>query len=276
MTILKKISLAVLSILLIIDINLIVFAISVNETILNPEFVEYELEKFHAYAKIKEITFRNFEKNGVFVKIINESITEEWIKTRSRNLIYNFFSYLKSEDDRINLSVSTSEVKRNIHDNIRKDVTNPVYADYMENELRNFPDEVDLSAYLENDIKGTLNDLQRAVNYFYLVFYLLIAIAVVIPILGIIITRNLKSVIRFIGNSAFMGGLISYGTGILTIDMLSRKFQIGEMPGTIPDDIVRGILGDIFEPVKIYGLILLLSGAILMILSFFINNKRNN
>lgn len=276
MTILKKISLAVLSILLIIDINLIVFAISVNETILNPGFVEYELEKFHAYAKVKEITFRNFEKNGVFVKIINESVTEEWIKTRSHNLIYSFFSYLKSEDDRINLTVSTLEVKRNIRDNIRKDVTNPVYADYMENEIRNFPDEVDLSAYLENDIKGTLNDLQIAVNYFYLVFYLLIAIAVVIPILCIIITRNLKSVIRFIGNSAFMGGLISYGTGILTIDMLSRKFQIGEMPGTIPDDIVLGILRDIFEPVKIYGLILLLSGAILMILSFFINNKRNN
>ncbi len=274
MSIIKKILLAILSIILIIDINLIVFAISVNETILNPGFVEYEIGKLGVYAKIKETILGNFEENELFVKIINESVTEEWIKTQSQSLIYNFFTYIKSNKDEMDLTISVSEVKRNIEDNTQREIANPVYAMYMKNEIEKFPDNIDLYDNLDNNAKETLKNMQRAVNYFYLAFYLLIAIAVVIPILSIIIARNLKSVIRFIGNSAFMSGLISYGTGILTIDMLSRKFQNGEIPNTIPKDIVLSILRDIFEPVKTYGLILIILGAILLILSFFINSRK--
>lgn len=274
MSIIKKILLAILSIILIIDINLIVFAISVNETILNPGFVEYEIGKLGVYAKIKETILGNFEENELFVKIINESVTEEWIKTQSQSLIYNFFTYIKSNKDEMDLTISVSEVKRNIEDNTQREIANPVYAIYIKNEIEKFPDNIDLYDNLDNNAKETLKNMQRAVNYFYLAFYLLIAIAVVIPILSIIIARNLKSVIRFIGNSAFMSGLISYGTGILTIDMLSRKFQNGEIPNTIPKDIVLSILRDIFEPVKTYGLILIILGAILLILSFFINSRK--
>lgn len=274
MSIIKKILLAILSIILIIDINLIVFAISVNETILNPGFVEYEIGKFGVYTKIKETILGNFEENELFVKIINESVTEEWMKTQSQSLIYNFFTYIKSNSDEMDLTISVSEVKRNIEDNTQREIANPVYAIYIKNEIEKFPDNIDLYDNLDNNAKETLKNMQRAVNYFYLAFYLLIAIAVVIPILSIIIARNLKSVIRFIGNSAFMSGLISYGTGILTIDMLSRKFQNGEIPNTIPKDIVLSILRDIFEPVKTYGLILIILGAILLILSFFINSRK--
>lgn len=274
MSIIKKILLAILSIILIIDINLIVFAISVNETILNPGFVEYEIGKFGVYTKIKETILGNFEENELFVKIINESVTEEWMKTQSQSLIYNFFTYIKSNSDEMDLTISVSEVKRNMESNTQREIANPVYAIYIKNEIEKFPDNIDLYDNLDNNAKETLKNMQRAVNYFYLAFYLLIAIAVVIPILSIIIARNLKSVIRFIGNSAFMSGLISYGTGILTIDMLSRKFQNGEIPNTIPKDIVLPILRDIFEPVKTYGLILIILGAILLILSFFINSRK--
>lgn len=274
MSIIKKILLAILSIILIIDINLIVFAISVNETILNPGFVEYEIGKLGVYAKIKETILGNFEENELFVKIINESVTEEWIKTQSQSLIYNFFTYIKSNKDEMDLTISVSEVKRNMESNTQREIANPVYAIYIKNEIEKFPDNIDLYDNLDNNAKETLKNMQMAVNYFYLAFYLLIAIAVVIPILSIIIARNLKSVIRFIGNSAFMSGLISYGTGILTIDMLSRKFQNGEIPNTIPKDIVLSILRDIFEPVKTYGLILIILGAILLILSFFINSRK--
>lgn len=274
MTIIKKIFLALLSILLVIDINLLVLAISANETILNPEFVEYELERFSAYSKIKEIILGNFEKDGIFIKIINESVTEEWIKEQSHTPIYNFFSYIKSNDEEIDLTVSTLEVKRNILDNLQKDASIPgIYAEQMGNEIRKIPDEINLYDYLDNDTKVALKDGQNVVNYFYLMFYFLIAIAVIIPILSILITKNLKSVIRFIGSSAFMSGLISYGTGILTIDMFSQKFQTGEMP-VLEKDIILVVLQDIFEPVKTYGLILLISGIILMILSFFINRRK--
>lgn len=273
MSIIKKILLAILSIILIIDINLIVFAISVNETILNPGFVEYEIGKFGVYTKIKETILGNFEENELFVKIINESVTEEWIKNQSQSLIYNFFTYIKSNKDEMDLTISVSEVKRNMESNTQREIANPVYAIYIKNEIEKFPDNIDLYDNLDNNAKETLKNMQMAVDYFYLVFYLLIAIAVVIPILSIIIARNLKSVIRFIGNSAFMSGLISYGTGILTIDMLSRKFQNGEMPETIPRDIVLPILRDMFGPVKTYGLILFIFGAVLLIISFFIKDK---
>lgn len=273
MTAIKKILLAILSILLVIDLNLIVLTISANETILNPKFVEYELDKFDAYPRIKETIISNFKGDETFTRLINDSITENWIRSQSHALIHNFFSYVKSDSERINLAISVLGVKKNLLNNIQTDVTISMYAGYMENEISKIPDEIDLYEYLDSNAITTLKNMQKAVNYFYFLSYLLIAVAVVIPIISMVITRNLKSIIRFIGNSLFMGGLISYGTGVLAVNMTSQKFRSGEMPNTIPEDIILGVLQDVMEPVKTYGVILLVPGVILLILSFFIKEK---
>ncbi|RLI92705.1 MAG: hypothetical protein DRO89_01575 [Candidatus Altiarchaeales archaeon] len=245
-----------LIILLIIDLCLIVFVKTINETLLNPEFIEMELDRLGFYSMIRERIIESVGDWG-FAEVIDGVISEGWIREQTQTLLKNTFSYLRSETDMIDMNVSLVEIKDEI-------LAQESFPPLIENELdKRFPDSVDLFDLLDLGKTGVLEQLRMFFGYFKIFLYLLVFIAITLILLIMLLLRDLKSTLLVISISSLLSGGISYGIYILFVDLISAQIR---GPEFLPTDFLLVILEDVLSPVKDYGILLLIAGGLLLII----------
>lgn len=295
--ILKGLVLAVLSIFLILDLNLIVYMNTIRDTALNPDFYEKELDELNFYSFVKEkfipeafIQVTGGDKR--FQTILQEAITEEWMRSQTTSLIHDFFSYINSEtDEELSLKISTSEVKENLLKGIKREIGKflpppiagdekqiELYMDKVKEELdENVPDEFDLITAIEDEeaggaeFKENLNQLREVVSYFHLAFYLLIGGAVTFIVIIILLAKEIKSILKVVGASFFISGSSLYAANFLAFQFVSEKFPPQEnLPPFITKDVVLKILQDILEPINFWGIIFVIVGVVMIIGGFVV------
>jgi hypothetical protein len=298
--ILKGILLALFSIFLVLNLNLIIYVNAIKGTVLNPNFFEKELEELNFYSLLKEklissealTTISGGDKR--IQKILEESITEEWIKKQINYLLYGFFSYINSESEELNLKVSTVEVKENLLKSMRREIGKflppPIAGDEKQIDLylnqlkeefdKNIPDEFSLLNMVEDEnakeeFKENLNQVREAVSYLHNSFYLLIVSVVILILLIIILARELKSILRRIGASFFISGSSLYLGNFLALQMVSSRFTPEEnLPQFISQDMLLKILNDIFSGINFWGMIFMGLGVLMIIGSFLVKEGK--
>lgn len=242
---LKKTLLFFISMLLVIDLCLIIFINTVNETVLNPDFIIGELDKVGFYSMLRE---RIIESVGDYgrVDVVNKSLPEGWVREKTNILLENILGYLNSETDTLDTTISLAEIKDNI----------PIPV---------LPDKIDLSDFIR---LGVLEQLRFFLGYSKILLYLLISVEIILILFIVLLTRNLKSIFFITGSSSLLGGGISYGLSVLLLDLISA--QIRGVRLFFPPETLLTILEDIMLPAKNYGIMFIIVGGVMLMASIIL------
>lgn len=272
----RKIFAAILSILLIFNLNLLVYSYAVRSTVLNPDFLTQKLEEANFYSLLKKNLMSTLSyqvmrgQSEELTEILNKSITERWLKNQTNSLVTSLLSYLNSDTDKLVLEVSLREPKQNLKENL--DLP-PSITD----KLTQVPSQANVLQTLpEKDrekLKKGLRELRKGVGYFRLAFKILLISAGVLILLIALLVKKAKSILRKIGIPFFISGSSLYLGNVLVLKLVSQKFTPEKLPPFLPQEVLLKILRDFLSPINDLSIVFMVLGLVLIAVSFVFKNS---
>lgn len=268
----KTISRLLITIILSVSIIAYILIHLFASTILNENYVLSKLQEGDYYNQTYELVKSNFEnyidQSGLDEEILNNIVTKEKVKEDTKKIIINIY-------DGLNEEISTQEIKKKLNENINKSLQDQVLSENEKNAIEQFIEKIC------EEYKMTIShfEYEKEINNIYQNIMKYIDLAKKISMLtigGLIIILIILSLKRLykIGTSIGISGVVS-GT-ILAIISHYIKTNIKVHTITIIGDavsyILRDILGGILTNLQQYGIILLIFGIGLIILSNLVHN----
>lgn len=289
MKVLKGIAIAILSFLLFLSLSALGLVLTLNFTVLNPDFVTSELDKVNAYSLAKDQLYKMIpsdpQLNRYLTPALDATLTElkPWIKEQFNQAIRTAYDYLKGKTDRLIISIPTAPIKQPLKDNLWKVFQQsppPEVANLPPAQLRQYFDQFYDQLFaqvpatiqltqdsLSPDNRAILERVRHYLSYFDIVFWGLIGLTALL-ILGIVlITREVKASARGLGiNFTTYGALwlaVVFAAGYLI------RMQVSQMniPG-IPPDLIPRLVSDILMPLQWFSIAFLATGIVLIVVSY--------
>ena len=270
MKIAKNILRYIITIILSLSIICLVLVNIASSTVLNENYILDKLDKTSYYSKIYEEAKSNFEnyiyQSGLDESVLENVITQEKVENDTKKVISNIFNGLEE-------TVDTQEIKDNLNKNIEKSVgklniTQQRAVDTLiEKICEEYTDTISHFSYE----KQIFNIYQKALKYIQLAQKAtLIAIGVSAILLILINLRRIYKIFVFIGIALTSSSIFF----IITNGIINAKVKIQTI--TILNDAVsytlRDVLSSILQTINQYGIILLVTGIILVIIANLIHN----
>jgi hypothetical protein len=291
MSVVKKIIIGlltlVLSSMLIMNLVLVVYLTTVKGTLMNPAFLERELERIDAYSLGKE---KLAEERDRFVgelgaegervyQIIEASLTDEWLKEQVHEMLGSLFSYLNYKTDTLKFQVSTAALKENMKTELKETILTSPPPGLQELSLQ------ELERYLESAYQGidnlpgelgieienlqALNPLRDIIKAFYLITSLLLLTAVISALLLVLLHFSVKGACRALGIPLATAGVFSYVIAVVGLNISSSQIGNLDLPSPLTPEMLTQIVEDFFAPASRYAIILSIAGLALIAFSFF-------
>jgi len=262
--------------------------ITLNLTILNPDFVISELNKTDAYSIIaNQVREQIPTENPYIAQIADETITElePWLEVQVNAVIYDGYAYLKG-DQELNIVIPLEEVRTCVKDNVEQVVLEslpPELEGVTQSQIQAFlmqiyaeidsqiPPQIEFNeALLGPAVTAQLQKAQQIVGYIEIGYKALIGLAaLLIFLIALLQWWHVKPISRYIGIPFTIAGALS-----LIGSILARSLIPSFLPGTIPFEIPPEVMSilpplitDITNPLQIYSIALLIVGTILIVLS---------
>jgi hypothetical protein len=263
--------------------------ISLNLTILNPDFVTSELDKLDVYSVVIEQAKTMLpSQEFIDAETVDEIVTElkPWFEEQADNVIRDVYAYLK-ENRQLNVVVPLEPVRTAVKENVREAVLNSLppqlqgvpqsqidaYMAQVYVGIDNFiPATFQLSeASVGQQVTAQLQQVKQIVGYIDTAYKALIIAAVVLVLLIALvhwwqpkpITRSIGITFILVGAACIVGSLLD----VLIAQALSRL--VGEssillgLQSKLPQ-----LASDLTSPVRMYGIGFLGSGVVLVAISF--------
>jgi len=264
--------------------------ITVNHTLLNPDFVISELDKFDAYSiATDQLRSQLPQEEPYMAEIVNETITglEPWIREQAPAVIHATYAYLKGEEG-LDIVIPLEEVRTRLKENIAQFVHEsppPEMEGASPSEIEAFlseanatidskiPPQIEITeAYLASlspEIAAQVQQARQIIGYIELGYKWLIGAALLLVLLiALVQWWHIKPIARYVGISAITAGIVSL-IGVL-LPLVAGDFVLQKLPWDIPPE-VRANLPQLFSdftmPLRIYGIVLLVVGIVLAVLS---------
>lgn len=274
MKVLKKVARFIISFILTISIITFVLIHLISSTILNEAYILESFNRADYYNKTYELVKSNFQnyidQSGMDEEILENIITKEKVEQDTKKIIINIY-------DGLNEKISTQEIKEKLKQNIMNSMNNRELSQQEKNAIDTFIEKIcdeykiTISNYeyekeINNGYQKIMNFVTKGKN--------VLSITIVISIILLIIL-DLKKVYKTASNI----GISATASGaILTIVNIYINSKIKVQTLTILNDnmsvIVRNITGDMLNTILNNGIILLVVGLILIILSNLIHNVK--
>ena len=119
----KGLALGLLSFILFLSLSIFGLAFTLNNTILNPDFVVSELDKLDVPSLAEELLSEQIPQEEKFMaEALNKTIAdlEPWIKEQASTAIYSSYDYLMGRTQTLSLVISLESVKESLRDNLRQ------------------------------------------------------------------------------------------------------------------------------------------------------------
>ena len=264
--------------------------ITVNHTLLNPDFVIAELDKFDAYSiALDQLRGQLPQEEPYMAEIVNETITElePWVREQAPAVIRAGYAYLKGEEG-LDIVIPLEEVRTCLKENIAQAVREsppPELEGASPSEIETFlseayteidshiPPQIEITeAYLASQSPEAAAQVQKArqiIGYIESGYKWLIGAALLLVLLiALVQWWHIKPITRYVGVSAITAGVVSL-LGVF-LPLVAGSFILPKMPLEIPPE-VRANLPQLFSdftmPLRIYGIVLLAVGIVLAVLS---------
>ena len=264
--------------------------ITVNHTLLNPDFVIAELDKFDAYSiALDQLRGQLPQEEPYMAEIVNETITElePWVREQAPAVIRAGYAYLKGEEG-LDIVIPLEEVRTCLKENIAQAVREsppPELEGASQSEIETFlseayaeidshiPPQIEITeAYLASRSPEAAAQVQKArqiIGYIESGYKWLIGAALLLVLLiALVQWWHIKPITRYVGVSAITAGVVSLVGALLPL--VAGSFILPKIPLEIPPEVrtnLPQLFSDFTMPLRIYGIVLLAVGIVLAVLS---------
>ena len=266
----------ILSIVLAILLIAIFFVNIVYNTVLNENYILAKLEKENYYTKIHKQIEENFEnyiyQSGLEETVLNNIVTIDKVKDDTKIIIGNIYRGTKQEinvekiREKLNTNIQNSLSTTHMTENQKKSID--TYIDQICNEYK-----VTISYYsFTTKIGDNFTNILKIINQVKNVLLIIIGIAFLL-----LFVLNLKGFYKFIsfsGISFAVFGLILVCFNVLV--NIRIKVNAITILNDVVSEILRNVLNEELKLIINYGIIGILIGVFLIIISNLLHNLKEN
>ncbi len=288
MKLVKGLALSLLNLLLFLSLSIFGLARTLNNTILNPDFVVSEVDRLDISSLAKEFISEQIPPEGeLMAEVLDDTITdlEPWIKEQVNAGIYSSYDYLMGRSQSLSLVISLEPLRDSLKSNLGEAVLRSpppelagvppavielYISQYIDEILTNLqiPPTFEFNeSSLSPEVLAQLEQVKQAIGYFQAGYKALIGF-ILLLILGIIlINRQVKGASRGIGITFLTCGAIGY------LETLAAKYFAGTQLAQldIPSQLqvwLPQLVDDFLVPLEMFSIGLLAGGVALIIVSF--------
>jgi len=284
MKFLKGLALGLLSFLLFLSLSIFGLALTLNYTILNPDFIVSEVDELDISSLVEEFLSEEIPQEEPYLaEVLDNTIAdlEPWIKEQVNAGIYTSYDYLLGKSESLRLVISLEPVRDSLKDNLREAILESpppelegaspaeieLYLDEAYSEIDEMlPQEFDESS-LSPEVLAQLEQARQYIGYFQLGYKLLIGF-ILLLILGIILMhRRVKRATREIGIIFLTYGVLEYIAIFVTKYLAGTQLTKLDMPAQL-QTLLPQLLSNFLAPLEIFSICLLVVGVALIIVSF--------
>jgi len=285
----KGFAVGFLNFLLAISIAVLGLTFMINTTILNPDFVTSELDKFDVSSLVKEQLGSMFteqipqELRPLAQDAINTTLDdlEPWLKEQTRNALVTTYDYIKGKSERLSIVIQTEPMIESFTENLLEEIQQspppelagipPAMLEQLLNQFigSTLPSEIEITGnMLGPDIMSILTQVKQYVGYIQTAFKASL-VASILFVLGIVlIIRQVKGITRKLGVTFTVYGAVWYGGIFAAKQFLAPQLsQLGFNLPTQLQSMIPKLLDDVVSPLQMFTLGFLIAGVVLLIIS---------
>jgi len=279
--------------LLVTVLFLLGIVVTINLTILNPDFLIAELDKLDIYSVIiDEAKAQLPGEELIGAETLDNIITElePWLEEETAAVIHAVYAYLK-EDQELNVVISLEPIRAIAQENLRQTVLEslpPELQGASESQLEAFlsqvygeidnliPQHFELNeSSLGPEIMAGLQQARQIVGYIAIGYKVLIGIAILLVLLvAMVHWWQPKPIARSIGIVFIMVGIF------FTLATLLSRFITGAISSLAgQSDILfelqpklSQLVTDVMAPLQMYGIGFLIAGIALIVISLLLRS----
>ncbi len=294
MKFLKGLALSLLSFLLFLSLFVFGLALTVNQTILNPDFVVSEVNKLDMSLLVEEFLSEQIPSEQIpqgeelMAEVLEDTIAdlEPWIKEQVSAGIYSGYDYLLGRSQSLNLVISTDELKEALEDNLKPvllqsipqlaslppEMREAAFNEFYRQFSEQIPPTFDISqSLISPEVMTTLEQVRQYIGYFQVGYWALIGFMLLLIAGIILIHRQVRGATRQLGITFLIYGIPEYG-GIFAIKHFAgaQLTQLTTQPG-FPTSLqawLPQLVNDFLVPLEMFSLGVLIGGVALLIVSF--------
>jgi hypothetical protein len=285
----------VFNFLLFIVLVLLGFVISINMTVLNPDFVTAELRKFDVYSMvIEQAKTRLPTQQYISDEAVDELAAElkPWFEEQADKVVHTVWGYLKSEQElevAISLEPVRTAVKEKVSQTARGSLPSELqgasqtqidaYLTQIYAGIDNvIPSNFELNqTLLGSAVMTSLAPVKHIVGYIKIAYIILIAAAILLILLVALahwwqpkpITLAIGITFTLAGIVCTLGPLLNY----LIIQLLSQAIGSFDLLFGLQAKLSQ-LAADLTSPVRTYGIGFLISGVALIVISVLLRSKQ--
>lgn len=291
MKVFKVIALVILGMLLSLSLLIFGLVLTLNQSVLNPDFVADHVDSLDIAALADEIVrdqippeAADFMGESLDV-VLSDTIAdiEPWMKDQARDGIYVFYDYIEGRSESLSLIISLDTVKASFRANLLAAVlASPppelvgfppaeielqfnTYYSQIDEEI---PSALELDeTMLDAEVMEQIERAKQYVGYFNLAFIVLIAFSLLIILLIILVYRELKGSTRQLGITFLSVGAVSLVGAFVARSVASSQLVQNELPATL-QTWAPEVITDVLMPLGIYSIGLIVVGIALTVVSF--------
>jgi len=262
--------------------------ITVNLTVLNPDFVVSELDELDVYSVVIEqakaqLPSQEFIKPEVVDSMLAE--LKPWLREQAKTVIHAVYAYLKG-DEGLNVTISLEPVRSVIKENAREVVLNSLPSElqgasqgqidaYMAQLYTGIDNVIPATFQLSEtsvgqQITAQLEQVKEVIGYVDTAYKALIALAVLLVLLIALvhwwqpkpITRSIGITFILVGVAGILGSLLD----VLISQALSRLAGESSMLLGLQAKLPQ-LAADLTAPIRMYGIGFLSAGIVLTTIS---------
>jgi hypothetical protein len=293
MKVLKGVALGLAGFFLFIGLLLLGITFNVNSTVLNSHFVVTEIEKLDLATVAQQILNDNdlSSSDQSYVFAINKTLNQNklWINQQIESSVGSFYYYLLGKTETLDITITTEPIKQSFSHNLTQIYTQSpppdyqrlssseqnAYLDQIQQDIaNNIPSTITINQdNIPSDIWQTIQTAKEITDYIRTAYFALIALCVVLILLIILITREIKAASLSLGITFLVAGVLSITSLIMMQLFVPSSIPTNDVPVQIRNWLIQ-LISDYLSPWKIYSIILLVLGVLLVATSFFFHGKQ--
>lgn len=262
-------------IMLILVVCILFFGIKniVLSTIMDKDYVLNKLEETNFYSGTYELVESGFEnyiaQSGLEEEVLNNICTEEKIKNDIGIIINNIYNGTNEEID-------TTEIANNLNANIDKlDVRTSQNKSALDKFVQQICTEYK-NTILNTKYENTINEILNKTTNLLEKLQTIVTIVTIISVICLILL-NIKNISKLVGNIGTV--LLSSSVAILVaINLINANINISAIKlfNNVFSSSIVTILQDILSKVNKFGIIILITSIVVILINAIINFVKTN
>lgn len=294
MSLLKGIALGLAGFFLFVSLSILGLFVTLNVTILNPDFIVSETEKLDITGIVSTYIkdqLSNLDQS--YISALDATITQEkpWIYQQIKKSVYASYDYLLGASDQLHFDIPLGEIKQNLSDNLVQSILRSPPPEYQrlvpqdkEVYLHNLKQQIqeaipsNYNLEINRDIIGAdgikvLKNIKEGIRYFKTAFWVIICFIVLMILLIALIERRIRGIFRVLGIIFLISGVLEIVTYFVLKLVLPLLIPASDLPAQI-NSWLPIFINDLVSPAGLFGLIVLLPGGICLTTSFLVKEEK--